>query len=313
MEIVKYDITDAAISEMGKRYMGLTIKDLDDKEGFDSVHDARMIVKGKRVEVEKARVKFKAEALEYGRKVDGEAKRIFGLLEPIETHLQTEEDKITKEKARIKAEEEEKFTLMVNARVEALLGFNVVLPFAEVAGMEDIDFSERLDEAKATYEDKQNRLAEEEKERIARQAELNRKEEEQAKKDKEVAEKEDALRSEREAFEREKREAEEKKNREAFEKQAKEDARIQAEKDAKEKIEREAKEAKEKEDAEKAEVARQEALKPDREKMLEVAKAFRNFPFPEVQSEEAKNAFGMVKNDLTSMATFLETTVKEEM
>jgi len=91
----------------------------------------------------------------------------------------------------------------------------------------------------------------------------------------------------------------------------KEDARIQAEKDAKEKTEREAREAKEKEDAEKAEAEHEETLKPDREKMLEVAKAFRNFPFPEVQLEEAKNAFGMVKNDLNSMATFLETTVGE--
>ena len=72
-------------------------------------------------------------------------------------------------------------------------------------------------------------------------------------------------------------------------------------------------EKKEREEAEIAEKARQEALMPDKEKLLEVAKGFREFPFPEVGSKEAKNALGMVKYDLEKMATFLETTVREEM
>ena len=65
-------------------------------------------MKGKRVEVEKKRKELKADALEWGRKVDTEAKRIFGLLEPIETHLQTEENRVAQEKERIRQEKIEK-------------------------------------------------------------------------------------------------------------------------------------------------------------------------------------------------------------
>ena len=87
------DITDAAIAEMSTLYMGLAITDLEDKEQFDAVHSARMVVKGKRVEVEKKRKELKADAIAWGKKVDTEAKRIFGKLEPIETHLINEENK----------------------------------------------------------------------------------------------------------------------------------------------------------------------------------------------------------------------------
>ena len=63
-----------------------------------------MVVKNHRVAVEKKRKDLKADALEWGRKVDAEAKRITVLLEPIEVHLQTEEDKVTKEKERIRTQ-----------------------------------------------------------------------------------------------------------------------------------------------------------------------------------------------------------------
>ena len=72
MEVVEYNITDAAISEMESLYMGLTISNLGDKKEFKAVHDARMVVKGKRVEVEKKRKELKADALAWGKKVDTE-------------------------------------------------------------------------------------------------------------------------------------------------------------------------------------------------------------------------------------------------
>lgn len=110
-QIVKYSVTDEAINQMKTEYMVLTVSSLDDKEGFEKVHEAKIIVRDHRIAVEKKRVALKADALEYGRKVDAEAKRITALLTPIETYLQTQEDVIIKEKerirlAKIKAEEE---------------------------------------------------------------------------------------------------------------------------------------------------------------------------------------------------------------
>ena len=102
--IVKYDVTDAAIAQMGKEYMLLTVKDMEDEAGFTLVHEARMTVKTHRVAVEKRRKALKADALAWGKKVDGEAKRITALLAPIEAHLTGEEKKITDEKESIKQE-----------------------------------------------------------------------------------------------------------------------------------------------------------------------------------------------------------------
>lgn len=108
----KFSPSDVAIAQLADAYMPLTIRAIDDSEGFSAVHAARMVVKGHRVDVEKTRKKLKEDALVYGRLVDGEAKRLTGLLEPIEAHLQEEEERVTAERerikhaARIKAEEE---------------------------------------------------------------------------------------------------------------------------------------------------------------------------------------------------------------
>ena len=58
-QVVEYNITDAAIAEMESLYMGLAITDINNKKEFDVVHSARMVVKGKRVEVEKSFIKRK--------------------------------------------------------------------------------------------------------------------------------------------------------------------------------------------------------------------------------------------------------------
>lgn len=88
--LITFSVSDAAIAQLAAEYMPLKIIDINDAAGFKRVHDARMNVKEKRVLVEKTRKELKADALEFGRKVDGEAKRLTSLLEPIESHLAAE-------------------------------------------------------------------------------------------------------------------------------------------------------------------------------------------------------------------------------
>jgi len=287
-QVVEYSVTDAAIREMETQYMGLTVLGLDDKEGFELVHDARMVVKSTRVEVEKKRKELKVDALEWGRTVDSEAKRIFKLIEPIESHLQFEEEKITKEKERIQAEEILLEQLKIQSRVDSLMAYNVVLPYMDVATMDDDIFDFKLETAKINYDTEQKRIADEEARLAEERIELARKADEQAERDEVLQKKEDALRIGRETLEREKREAEEKKNREDFELKAKEDAKILAEKETKEKADREVRELKEKEEAEKAEAIRKEELRPDKEKLVVWAEAIASLCAPEVQDEKAK-------------------------
>jgi len=292
--LVEYNITDAAISEMKSIYMELAITDIEDKEQFDAVHSARMVVKGKRVEVEKRRKELKADALAWGKKVDGKAKEIFEKLEPIETHLDGEERKVTDEQKRIKDEADRKEKEKIEKRIAEFAEVNVHLPFFDVAAMTDGYFDSRLIIARADFEAEQNRLAEEEAARKAESERLEkvRKEQEaeaarlteekrkideaQAAERKKIDDERRAIEAEKKALEDEKRKEQERRDRAAFEAQAKEDARIAAEKVEKERQEREAWAAKEKADREAAEKIRQADLLPDKQKLLTFAEALLN-------------------------------------
>lgn len=294
-QIVKYDVTEAAISEMRSLYMALTVKDIDDHEGCKQVHDARMVVKSKRVLVEKQRKEYKADALDFGRKVDAEAKKIFSLLEPIESHLQAQEDVIINERKRIQSEKEQAEQRRILGRINELASVGCVMSYFDVASLSDPEYEKLFSEKKAAFETEQFRIAEEkrieaerlEKERIEQEAMRKKMAEEMAEITKIKAEQEaerarlkaeqDKIDATNRAIEEAKRKAQEKLDREAFEKQALENARIAAEKVAKDKAEREAREKAEAEAKAKAEAERIEKLRPDKEKLIAFANAIFKF------------------------------------
>ena len=92
MQLTRFGIQDMAIARMRDEYMPLTISGVEDKAGAKKVTAARKTVKKHRTTTEAVRKELKAEALEYGQKVDAEAKRITELLLPIEKHLEEQED-----------------------------------------------------------------------------------------------------------------------------------------------------------------------------------------------------------------------------
>lgn len=104
-ELQKFNVTDAAIAEMSANYLTIKVTDHTDKENAKLARERRLEVKNIRVAVEKTRKELKADALKFTQAIDGEARRITGLLEPIETHLQAQEDIVAKYKERLEAEE----------------------------------------------------------------------------------------------------------------------------------------------------------------------------------------------------------------
>lgn len=211
-EIVKYDITDAAIAKMKDLYMCLTITDLKDEGEFAAVHDARIVVKNHRVAVEKKRTKLKADSLAWGRKVDGEAKRIRELLETIENHLQTEEKKVTDEQKRIKEEADRKEREKIDSRLSELAKYNYIVPFMEVATLLDDEYDVLLAKMKGNYEFEQKRLADEEATRKVESERLEKVAKEQAVEAKRLADiqkeidaKKQALKNEKDKIEAQKR------------------------------------------------------------------------------------------------------------
>jgi len=322
-QVVKYDVTDAAIAEMKEMYMGLVITDINDQEQYDVVHKAHMTVKGKRIEVDKKRKELKADALEWSRKVQDEANRIFALIEPIESHLKAEKQKVQDEKDRIEKERVDKIKGEIDSWTNAYHGMNgtgkvgdlkeyiskletvrdLISPelYFEFTGeaietcnnllsraKQDLDNRIRLDKEEAERKAEAERLAaerteleklrkeQEERDRIERE----KREAEQAK----IDEANRKLQAEKDALEAEKKAEQERKDREEFERQAK----IKAEAEAKAAAEREAKEKAEREKRRKEEAIRQEALRPDKEKLAAFAQfLMEGMTYPNVKSAEA--------------------------
>ena len=336
--VVEYNVTDAALAKMEADYMGLTVKGLDDKDGFEAVHKARMIVKGVRVDVEKTRKALKASALEWGRKCDSEAKKIFDKIEPIETHLTTEEEKITKEKERILAEKvkaEEARVFSIRERIDFIRSAPNHITLSTTAyrireilkdvtdyGVPEEVYQEFIETAKSVYAETVIKIeqalsarvkfeADEverktESERIAKErAELDRiRAEEDFKRKAEEA----RMKAERDKLEADRREVDnakrEQEHREAIAKAEKEAAE-RAVREAKEKAEREARDKAESEAIAKAEAERQEALKPDKERLIAFAKDIISIRDPALKAGAAYGIAAEARRRLTAVSNYI--------
>ena len=126
-EIAKYDLPAAAIKKLEQEFMPLSVKSLDDEEGYAQVKEALRFMVSKRNEVEDKRKELKADSLKFGRAVDDEAKRLTLMLSPIELHLKAEKDKIDSEKKRIAEEEEARKQRVIVQRHEMLVGVGMVI------------------------------------------------------------------------------------------------------------------------------------------------------------------------------------------
>lgn len=301
LELAKFNITDAAIAQMKERYMPLTIKGIEDKQGYTEVRAARILVKGKRVEVEKTRKALKEDSLKFGRAVDAEAKRITVELETIETHLETQEAAVDAEKERIRQEQERIRQERLHARISQITGLGMTFNAAgyeygefvifneQINTMSDEEFMAFCGKVSVEVEKEKARLAEEERlkkeeaERIAKAEEeerLKREAEAAAERERIEAEKkrlaeiewqqrrkEEALKAEQERLEAEKYAIEEAKEREVAEKRRQAELE-QLKKDAAEKALREAEERARREAEEKAEAERQAKLEVERKEAL---------------------------------------------
>jgi len=159
-ELARFSPSDAAIAEMASQFMPLRVEGIDDKVGFVLVHTARMVVKAKRVAVEKTRVDLKADALAYGRAVDGEAKRLTDLMQPIEDHLEEQEMAVVREKARIAKEAEDAKRAALQVRLDAFAIHGAVVNPLVVAEMSESAFQDAIGAVKAVADERARVAAE---------------------------------------------------------------------------------------------------------------------------------------------------------
>lgn len=334
-KISAFNSQTAVIAAMAAQYMPLTINGVADKAGFTAVHEARLTVKKTRVAVEKRRKDLKADALEYGRLVDDAAKKLTALLEPIEEHLEKQEDAIVAERERIKREEREKQARELQERVAAMAKVEAPIDSITIGSMDGAQYTaalarytqayeerkaeeariaaeklesqrleaERIAAERAELEAERQRLAEvdrqqkAEAERIA--AEQRRIDEAKAAEAKRIADAEaaEAKRiADAEAAEAKRlADIEAAKVREAEIEREREAAAERARIETEERIKREAEAAQRKAAREEAKRRKAEALRPDREKLLAYIDAVEAVQLAEVSEASAEFAYGVMQ------------------
>ena len=125
-ELAIQDINDVRIAKMHEEYMPLVITDLKNEKQFDAVHQARMVVKKSRILIQNVSKKTRERAVQFQKDCIAEEKRLVGLIEPIEAHLESEEGKVEAEKARIKAEAEQKEAIRLQERIQGLVSLGCI-------------------------------------------------------------------------------------------------------------------------------------------------------------------------------------------
>ena len=316
--IVVFDVKEAAIAERRERYMKLTIQGLDDKAGLDTVHAARIDIKGLRISVMKTGKAYRDKINVYLKKELADEKHLLGLLSPIEDYLKDEESRIEEEKARIKAEAEAQETARIQIRVNRLFDLgcrfdgtsyiygNLNAPYALVKVASDEQFETfcgaiqgLIDEENAAKAAEAERLAQIQKEQARVAAEQEKERQRLAAEAKAIQDEKDRLAREAKAVEDAKLKEEQAKIRIAEMEKAKAEAAEKARIETEERIKREAaeKEARIKADADekarKEEAARirsekKEARRPDKDKLFLYVSNMFSTPGPELKTEEGK-------------------------
>jgi hypothetical protein len=192
---------DEHIAGLQEQYGALTIKGVEDKEGYKIATDARKLVKNVRTKIEAKRKELKQPFWDMGQAIDVEAKRLTAMVQPIEKHLEEQIKSIDEEALRLRRAEELRRTNLLTEAGFQLAGEwwragNAVLLWTKVMELTDEELSEKIDEGRAEVarmaaEQEAQRL---EADKIANErAELARQMEEMEALKRQLAEKEAAI------------------------------------------------------------------------------------------------------------------------
>jgi hypothetical protein len=116
LAVITYPTTEEKIAEARDKYAGLTA---DTPANYKRVVEAIAVLRGTRTAVEKRRVALKADALDFGRRVDAAAKHLTALVIAIEEPLQDKKKAADDEEARLKREAEKAELVALEAKLRA--------------------------------------------------------------------------------------------------------------------------------------------------------------------------------------------------
>jgi len=272
----------------------IQVKDVSEVELMMSARKQRLALREVRINVENTRKELKEQSLREGKAIDGIANVIKALIIPVEDHLQLQEDfkKIQDEIVRRKLSED---------RLAQLQQYDFFAIGIDLANMSVGAYESLLENTKTAFEARKEAEKKAEQERI--DAEQRRLAEE-----KRLREENDRLIKEAQEREKANEIANKKRDADLAKERAQQQEKLDAERKSREKIEAEIKAEREKQEAERLsqeELRRQKLLAPDKEKLLELAKAinlFMSAHLPAVQSKKASEIVSYAESNLADIA-----------
>ena len=96
-ELVKNNVTDAVLKNIKTKYLPLKINGIDDKEGYDTVHKARIVCRDLRVLTEKLCKKGREDATKIQKAWIQKEKEVVAEISEVEQHLKKQEDAVDAE------------------------------------------------------------------------------------------------------------------------------------------------------------------------------------------------------------------------
>jgi hypothetical protein len=87
----KFQDFTQAVEEWSEKANAIVVTDETQKEAMLEAREGRLLLKAKRIEIEKVRKSLKEQSLNEGRLIDSVAKYLTGLIEPAEKHLELQE------------------------------------------------------------------------------------------------------------------------------------------------------------------------------------------------------------------------------
>jgi hypothetical protein len=308
----------------------IKVTDCSQVSEMQKARELRLTLKNIRCDVENKRKAMKADALAKGKAVDGIANVVKALIEPVESHLQMQEDFAKNVESARKHE-------LFKSRLQMLAVYD---PNVYESGGPDLSdmshemFDAMLNGMKMAKEQREEQARKEEEARIAEQKRI---EEERAEQERQRQKElnEARARAEAEAEQRKKAEAErDEADRKAREQQRKADAELKA---TQEKLEAERKQAeklrKEKEEAERIEReqraeadrmererilaelnAKQKAEQaPDKDKALAFAEHVKELKVPEMKSEAGKAFQKVLEEQMAKFSSWIVTAANAKL
>ncbi len=159
-------------SEWESKAKSILVTDVNQKDEMKLAREGRLILKNKRVEIEKRRKSLKEESLREGQTIDAIARTLKGFIEPIEVYLEDQE----KFAERKEAEERAKLSRI---RINELEPYSEFIPINSVVigNLSEEDFQKLMKGAKLQLKAKQEAEIKAEEERKAKEIYNKKKEE----------------------------------------------------------------------------------------------------------------------------------------